>query len=251
MLMRYGQSAPHTLVIVLAGLAGVIVGLVSVRSIGMSGTTRGAEMDARSLHASNDPSADTQSQQTLQILRTGFAQSRGQLSYAFVVQNPDHGRALLSDYQVLVFDPSGRELQAKAASNPVVLPNQTLGITGTLLVKEDSNTDHIEVRLTPPKSIPLPSSGSIVASASWTYDSNASRVLGRITNSLSMEVKQVYVGAIAYDGNGAIIGAGSTIVDALRANEERQVEIPVIVSTAPVEVEMYAAPASASSLALH
>jgi hypothetical protein len=169
----------------------------------------------------------------------GFGQSGRQLGYGLVLVNPntDHV-AQGSRYYLTAYAADGSVLAADAGRVELLVPSETLGVAGVVMLEADEAVARIETQLLPDRVL---MSGQIPAfeTAEVAYHADG-RVTGQIISPYPQRVTAVRVAAIAFDGSGDIIGGGDTTVDVLAPRQPAAVDVPVVTAGAPARVELYA-----------
>lgn len=163
----------------------------------------------------------------LRIADQSFAQSRGQLSYTFVVSNPNP--ELLAQtvlYQVAAYDAAGVVLATDTSTLALIGPGQDMGVARNLSLPGGLTVARIEVLLRPAqfvRSAPLP---TLMVTNSAFIPGSPSNLTGLVVNNLDRDLIDVTVVGIAYD-EGGIIGGGTTVVPFITAQGQAAVSIPV------------------------
>jgi hypothetical protein len=178
----------------------------------------------------------------LDVRKTGYGQRGRSVGYGFLIENPDASQAMEgTQYRVTAYDGDGRVLTADQGYVTWMLPGQTLGVGGTLSVGEGQAVARLDAQVLPGERVapdrPLAFEAESVA---YQGDDYTVLVTGRIANPYGDRVSDLRVFALAYDRRGAVIGGGDTYLDAVRAKGRSDVEVRVIVPTAPARVELYA-----------
>ena len=121
------------------------------------------------------------------------------------------------------------------------MPNQSLGVAGTIFLVEDTDVVRIDAQILAGDFVetdPLPH----FAAENIVYhpDEYFPKVTGRIVNPYGKDVTDVRVSAILYNEAGEIIGGGFTYLDFIPANGKAAVEVLVTTSGTPTTTELYA-----------
>lgn len=196
--------------------------------------------------ASNAPDA-----QNIKLVAKGYGQDGGSVGFAFIVENPNADVAIEnSQYQAALYAPDGSVLTSDEGYIELVLPGQTLGIAGDMLLPDKNAViDHIEVQIKPgefARTEPQPSFAT--EKATFIQDDYFAKVTGIIKSPYQSDASSVRASAVAYNDKGEIIGGGYTYVDFILAGEQTGVAISAKTSGTPAKVELYAAISGLSQL---
>lgn len=159
-----------------------------------------------------------------------------------LIKNPNGNFAVEnSQYHVTVFTEDGHVLATEAGYVEVLLPNQILGVAGTMYLVEDIDVARIDTQILAGdfvESDPIP----YFTAESVTYqpDEYFPQVTGQIVSPYSKNITDLRVSAILYNEGGEIIGGGFTYLDFIPANGKAPVEVSVTTGGAPAMAELYA-----------
>lgn len=195
----------------------------------------------RTPRPTDPPPTPTESAQELKLLAQGFGQDDRELGYGFKVENPNAGLAVVrSQFQIAAYDAAGVVLETDSGYIDVLLPGQTSGIGGTMILDEGAKVDKIEVQL---------SDGDVEATqvvqtftveqATFTEGQFIDQVRGIVTNPFSKDATQLRVSGIVLDSSGAIIGGGYTYLNFVLAGQSTGVELSAAKDGDVASVEVY------------
>lgn len=163
----------------------------------------------------------------LRILDQGFGQGSAQMSYAFVVSNPNPDLlAQAVRYQVAVYDADGVVLATDTDTIAQIGPGQDLGIAKELRMASDLVVARVEVLLRPGQFVRSPPIETLMVSNPAFVVGNPPNLTGIINNTLGRDLIDVTVFGIAYDDQG-IIGGGNSVVPFIPAQGQAAVSVPV------------------------
>ena len=92
--------------------------------------------------------SQTTEQQTIILLGSGFGQNGQDLGFAFLIENPNFDFAFENtQFLLLAFDENGIEIGTKMGNIEPILPGQTLGVSGVMLLEQNTPVSKIEVQL--------------------------------------------------------------------------------------------------------
>jgi hypothetical protein len=182
--------------------------------------------------------------EALKIEKQGFGQDERDLAYAFLLRNPNPGRAVEdSRFQVAAYDSEGTVVDTDSGYIEVVFPGETVGIAGTMYLDEGVTVATVEVQILegdPVVTDPIPSFGA--ESVVYTADEYSERVTGIIVNPFDIPLQGLKVAAVLYDADGDIIGGGYTYLNFVLSNDRTGVELSVTSAKGATidSVELYA-----------
>ncbi len=189
----------------------------------------------------------------LSVQTTGFAQETDgrTVGWAFTVENPNDSLAVEStEYQVAFSDANGTIILTYSGYIELMLPSEKTGVAGTSLLPENTRVDKIDVTLNQGQ---VSQTGSNVAfstdKVTLLPNDYLPRVTGVVTNPYNRDLQDLRLSAIAYDSNGAIIGAGYSFLHFIPAKGTAAGSVSVIASAQPDHVELFAAVTSLTTLA--
>ena len=201
------------------------------------------ETEAQPTPTSQPPPTDTPlpEPEAIQVVAQGFGQDERDLSFAFLVENPNPGFAFEgSQYQAAAYDDAGTVLETDSGYIQLILPGQTLGVAGTMWLDESVTVSKIEVQLLegdPVATDPIPTFA--VESSTYYAGEYSDAATGIINSPYNVDLRNIRVSAVLYDGAGEIIGGGFTFLNFILANGSTGVEVSVTTSGDVASVELY------------
>jgi hypothetical protein len=175
------------------------------------------------------------------LVARGFGQNGQRAGFAFLVLNPNPGFSFESaEYHATAYSADGGVLAVDEGYIEVVLPNQQIGIAGSLSLPTGAQLSALDVQINATrfkKSEPLPSFKT--DKVTYLPDKNYPKVSGVIISPYTKDVKTLRANAVAYNVAGGIIGGGYTYVDFVPASGQAAVSISVIIAGDPAKVEIY------------
>lgn len=186
---------------------------------------------------------------TPELVNYGFGQDQGRVGYGFLVKNPETESVLQNvTYRVRLYDTGGNEVQTRPGFITVLLPGQTLGVGGTVLLGANTEITDMEVELeessvAPSEVVPEFATGAV------SYQQALGNVSGVINNPFDRNVKDIAVSSLVYDEDGNIVGGGLTFLSFVAAEESTGVVVPTVASGAAASAELYATLGTAPGLA--
>lgn len=190
------------------------------------------------------PTATSQPERKpLALKSSGFGQKDRHVNFALVIANPNSGVAISrSQFQVAIYEKSGAVAKTDSGYIDLVLPGQTMGVAGDVILPENVTADRIDVQLksgTPEATQPLP--GLSVDRVAYLPDKNFPKAAAIIKSPYQKDVTDLKISTVAYDTEGKIIGGGYTYLNFVLANSEAPVMMSVVTSGEPAKVEVYPA----------
>jgi hypothetical protein len=176
------------------------------------------------------------------LAKQGFGQDDQEIGFGMLVENPNGNFAIEdSQYHITAFAEDGHVLATEEGYVEIILPNQILGIAGTIYLIEDADVARVDAQILAGdfvESDPLP----YFSAENVTYqpDEYIPQVTGQIVSPYSKDITDVRVSAILYNEAGEIIGGGFTYLDFAPANGKAAVEVSVTSSSIPATTELYA-----------
>jgi hypothetical protein len=189
------------------------------------------------------PPTPTPAPQNLTIVAHGFGQDERSVGYAFIVENPNSGLAVVnSRYQVAAYDASGIVLTTDSGYIPIVLPGERLGIASDFYLNEGQVVDRVEVQVRTGDFEPLDVTSLFTTeNVAYIADEYFPKVTGVVVSSATRDLESIRISAVAYDEAGNIIGGGFAYLDFVPAGGRAAVEASITTSAPPARVELYAA----------
>jgi hypothetical protein len=176
------------------------------------------------------------------LVKQGFGQDDQELGFAMLMENPNAEFAIEgSQYHVTAYAEDGHVLATEEGYVNVLLPNQTLGVAGTIYLIEGTSVVRVDAQALAGdfvESDPLP----YFTAENVTYhpDEYVPKVTGQIVSPYNKDVTELRVAAIPYSEAGEIIGGGFTYLDFVPANGKAAVEVSITSSGTPATTELYA-----------
>lgn len=178
----------------------------------------------------------------LTLIQYGFGQDENEVGFGLIVENPNEGFAVESTrYQVTAYAEDGKVLAVDGGFIDVLLPQQTLGLGGSMFLEEGATVARVEAQILA-GDFETTDALPFFAAENVAYQPGdfSSSVTGEIVNPYAKDISNLRVSAIAYDEAGAIIGGGFTFLDFAPANGKAAVEAFVTTAGTPATVELYA-----------
>lgn len=176
------------------------------------------------------------------ISKSGFGQGGREVGCGLLVQNANEDYAIeRSQYRVTLFDVEGYVLAIPEGYISVLLPGETLGVAETTYVEKGEVVARADFQVLSGEyeaSGPLPRFTS--ENISYQAGTFSSKTTGMIVNPYQKDITNLQVAAIAYDGQGNIVGGGYSYLDFVPGDSRAAVEVATVSSGAPVSVELYA-----------
>ncbi len=177
----------------------------------------------------------------LTVIKRGFSQKQDWVAYAFTVNNPNPDFAVTnSEYRIELYDKVGKLLSTESEFIALILPDQNLGIAGSLNLNDESRVSTIVVNLSDGdviQDVDFPVFA--VGRANFHPGEYFSRSTGLITNRSGRDLRDLKVSAIAYDEKGQIIGGGYTFVPYLLAGTSTRVDINTLATDTVSSIELH------------
>lgn len=179
----------------------------------------------------------------VQVLAVGFGQSGTAAGYAIVLRNPNQRFAIVdTGVDVTAYDAAGRALATQSGVVGLLLPEQRRGIASQMDLPEGASVARVDAQIKPGTSAQFaPQETFRAEGVSIVSGPGQTRATGVVVSPYPRNVTTVYVGAVAYDAKGAIIGGGSTYVASVPARGRAQVEVAITAAGQPARVELYPA----------
>jgi hypothetical protein len=196
------------------------------------------------------PSTPTPVLEPIVVSKYGFGQDDNWVRFAFIVDNPNTGLSFEeAQYQVGAFDDSGTVVGTESGYVGALLPEQKLGIGGTMYLEDGISVSSIDIQLNaggaePSDTIPT----FTVESESYFQDDYDSSVSGLVTSPYNRDFDALRVSAVLYDAAGEIIGGGFTYLDFILANDSAGIELLVTSAGEVASVELFPNPTGLSML---
>lgn len=177
----------------------------------------------------------------LSVLEQGFGQEDRSAAYAFKVQNLNKAIGFEDvGYQISVTNSEGEIIATDSGYITALLPEQVLGLAGTLFVDEGQVISSLDVQLSSGKKVATETLDTFtVEGTQYLAGSFSNGVTGLITSHFARPFDNVRVSAITYDDSGMINGGGFTYASFIPADESIGVDVSVTSSSEVKGVELY------------
>jgi hypothetical protein len=179
--------------------------------------------------------------QELRLVKQGFGQKGTAVGYGLIVENPNP-RFAVEDarFHVTFYDAGGALLKSDAVDITRVLPGQSLGIGGTIILADDAVVEAMEVQLGAGEAVPMaPQPGFGVRAVTVFANDFGQSVTAVIENPYERDHRDLRVSAVTYDAAGEIAGGGHAYVDFVPARGSTGVQIDLDASRDHLRVEVY------------
>jgi hypothetical protein len=181
----------------------------------------------------------------LKVVSKGVSNSTSNdriITIAFLIENGNNKSAIENtQYQLTLYDPTGKVLSTKSGEIHLVFPGERVGISDTTTIPENAVLDKLDIQLSQGSTIAPPIEKNPLTSSITNFYPHpyAPKVTGIINNSLDKIVESAQVMAIAYDKDGNIIGGGNNALEFVPAEGHTGIEILMNVKKEPQKVEIY------------
>jgi hypothetical protein len=173
------------------------------------------------------------------LVDQGFGQNQAQMSYAFIISNPNPDLlAQAVRYQVAAYDANGVVLLTNSDTIAQIGPGQDIGIAKTMPLGADLTIARIEVLFRPGQFIRSPPLQTLSVSNPAFVVGVPPNITGVVSNSFDRDLVEVSVVGIAYDDSG-IIGGGSSSVPFIPARGQAAVSIPIATNQTATRVSFW------------
>ncbi|MFZ1396744.1 MAG: hypothetical protein WAS33_07600 [Candidatus Promineifilaceae bacterium] len=187
------------------------------------------------------PPTSTPEPEPITIVSQGFGQNDRSIGYSFLIKNPNVGLAFEdSQYQLAALDESGAIVDTDSGFIALLLPEQKLGIGGTLFVDEGVTVSSIQIQLnagSPQATESIPN--FTVELPTYVSGDFFSYVNGIIQSPYNRDFSNIRVSTIVYNAEDEIIGGGYTYVNFILANESTGVSVSVESNGEVARAELY------------
>lgn len=183
----------------------------------------------------------TPAPEDIAVVSYGFGQDNRSVGYSFIVENPNSGLSFeRSQYQLAALDESGAIVDTDSGFISLLLPDQTLGVSGSFFVDEGVTVASINVQLNAGDSETAePIATFTVENPTYFAGSFSSSVTGVIGNPYERDLSNVRVSAVAYNAADEIVGGGFTFLNFVLANSTTGVDVSVTTAGEVARVELY------------
>lgn len=187
------------------------------------------------------PATPTPKPASINLVAQGFGQDGRHLGYAFLVGNPNQGFAVEdAQYQIAAYNDAGTVVETDSGFISFLLPNQTLGVGGNMILDEGVTASKVEIQLKASKTQatePIPNFK--VDKVTYFASGISSFATGIINSPYNRDMTQLRVSSVAYDKSGNIIGGGFTFLNFIPANGTTGVKTSLTSSGNVAKVELY------------
>lgn len=186
----------------------------------------------------------------LELLAAGFG-GAGTPGYGLLVRNPNPGYAVESSrYRLTAYDAQGNIVATHEGTIGVALPNQTLGVAGTLFPAPGAGpVARVEAQVQSGSFAPAAArDGVMTGTVAFLPGETGGEIAGELISPFSADLLTVPVAAIAYNPEGAIVGGGLTTLALLPGGGMAEVRVPVSVEPTLAIIELYALPATLAEI---
>jgi hypothetical protein len=177
----------------------------------------------------------------LAILRQGWSQDRQGVTLAFVVENTSDQRSYERvPYQITLYAADQRPVGTVDGTLMLLLPGTTVGMVEYTLVRDLVVALDLVIADGPAVASTRPSQPIFESQQDRFTEYPTPQVTGIIMNNMTRDARQIQVSAIAYAADDTIIGGGVRILPRLDARSETAVAIPILMTSPPERVELWA-----------
>jgi hypothetical protein len=177
----------------------------------------------------------------LAILRQGWSQDTQGVTLAFVVENTSDQRSYERvPYQITLYAADQRPVGTVDGTLMLLLPGTTVGMVEYTLVRDPVVALDLVIADGPAVASARPSQPLFESQQDRFTEYPTPQVTGIIMNNLTRDARQIQVSAIAYAADDTIIGGGVRILPRLNARSETPVAIPILMTSHPERVELWA-----------
>ncbi len=175
------------------------------------------------------------------VLRNqGFAQNGNLLAYGFEIENPNNMAVSGNEFQILAFDAAGILAGNKKENIALLLPDQRLGIAGSLRLDDNQTITQIQLQITTGDILDLEVAPDLtIFGVNYRPSEFYNRVSGLLANEGDLDLEDIRISAIAYSSDSRIVGAGYTFLSFLPAGTKTGVDIVLTTSELIGRVELY------------
>jgi hypothetical protein len=198
------------------------------------------------------PPTPTPEPEAIKLTMQGFGQDGRQLGFAFLVDNPNAGFAIEDlRYQIAAYDEAGAVAETDSGFITLLLPDQTLGVGGTMFLDEGITVSRIEVQLGRGDTVATDLIPAFTVNSVAYYPGQySSSATGIVSSPYNRDITNVRVSAVAYNKAGEITGGGFTFLNFILANSTSGVDVSVTSAGDVAKVELYPSISGLSLLAL-
>jgi hypothetical protein len=177
----------------------------------------------------------------LAILRQGWSQDDQGVTIAFVVENTSDQQSYERvPYQITLYTADRHAVGTVAGTLMLLLPGTTVGMVEYTLVRDLVVALDLVIADGPAVVSARPSQPIFESRQDRFTEYPTPQVTGIIMNNMTRDARQIQVSAIAYAADDTIIGGGVRILPRLDARSETAVAIPILMTSPPERVELWA-----------
>lgn len=179
--------------------------------------------------------------QALVLKNFGYGMGKYSGAYGIIFENPNDGYAVEdSKFRLIYYDADGMVVSTDEGYIEVILPNQVLGLAGSIYLGSDVEFDHIEVQFLSGNYIEsTPMETFTTQNVNLLEDTYSSSVTGEIVSPYTKDITDVKVSVVGFNAAGEIIGGGYTYVDFIPAGGTTAFDTSVTFSETPAEIQVY------------
>jgi hypothetical protein len=178
--------------------------------------------------------------QSLKVLKAGFGQSGTSVGYAILLSNPNETSLVEgASLDVTIYDAADKALGKQSGVIGFVLPAQKRALYGQIEVPAGTKITRVAASLKPGRIATAGRVGTLTAENVVYRGGSPAKATGVIVSPFDKAWTNVYVGAIAYNKAGDVIGGGGAALESVPANGRVAVEIKLTTSGEPASVEFY------------
>ena len=165
----------------------------------------------------------------LRLLQFGFGQKETTLGFGFLIENPNPDLLIWdTSYEVSIFDAAGTVIGSTKGGVYTILPGQTLGVGGDLMLDEGLQAVSIGITLKDGQSETSEYRQPFEARNAWFREGEYSaNVLSEVYNPYDVTYSSPISFAILFDAEGNIIGGGQSYINFLPTQDYGATIIPV------------------------
>jgi hypothetical protein len=191
--------------------------------------------------ASAPPATRPPTNPDLAILRQGWSQDNQGVTLAFVVENTSDQQSYERvPYQITLYAADRRAVGTVDGTLMLILPGTTVGMVEYTLVRDPVVALDLVIADGPAVVSARPSQPIFEGRQGRFTEYPTPQVTGIIMNNLTRDARQIQVSAIAYAADDTIIGGGVRILPRLDARSETAVAIPILMTSTPERIEIWA-----------
>lgn len=178
------------------------------------------------------------------IVDQGFSQDENQVSYGFVVENPNPEIAMEgTGYEVIAYDEAGIVLGSTDGVIRQVGPGAQWGVGGRLSLQVKVPVAELVIDLRLGDGVaPFPEPAFDVDRPTIIADPAVPRATAILHNPYVQGVADLPVSVVAFDAQGAVVGGGYTYVDFVPGEGQIGVQVSLLGVNEMARVDFYASP---------